>query len=61
MPHYKSPAWTRKEGQDPSGGLNAKRRISFCKRSAGQARMHGISCSKDPKKRICLARKKWNC
>ena len=25
---YKSPAWTRKEGQSPSGGLNAKGRAS---------------------------------
>lgn len=24
----KSPAWTRKEGQDPKGGLNAKGRAS---------------------------------
>ena len=24
----KSPAWTRKEGQDPEGGLNAKGRAS---------------------------------
>jgi hypothetical protein len=24
----KSPAWTRKEGKDPSGGLNAKGRAS---------------------------------
>jgi|TARA_R100000030_G_scaffold67862_1_gene51777 hypothetical protein len=25
---YKSPAWTRKEGQSPSGGLNARGRAS---------------------------------
>jgi hypothetical protein len=25
----KSPAWTRKEGQNPRGGLNAKGRASF--------------------------------
>jgi hypothetical protein len=25
---YKSPAWTRKEGKDPRGGLNAKGRAS---------------------------------
>ena len=25
---YKSPAWTRKEGQSPTGGLNAKGRAS---------------------------------
>ena len=26
-----SPAWTRKEGQNPSGGLNAKGRASYTK------------------------------
>ena len=26
--HHKSPAWTRKEGQNPEGGLNAKGRAS---------------------------------
>jgi hypothetical protein len=25
----KSPAWTRKEGKDPEGGLNAKGRASY--------------------------------
>lgn len=25
----KSPAWTRKEGKDPKGGLNAKGRASY--------------------------------
>ena len=28
MAKKKSPAWTRKEGQDPEGGLNAKGRAS---------------------------------
>jgi len=26
---YKSPAWTRKEGKNPQGGLNAKGRASY--------------------------------
>jgi hypothetical protein len=39
----------------------AKRRSSFCARSDGQRRMHNIDCSKTPDKRICLARKKWDC
>lgn len=39
----------------------AARRSSFCARSAGQKEMHNIDCSKTPKKRICLARKKWDC
>lgn len=32
-PKYKkkSPAWTRKEGKDPDGGLNAKGRASYKK------------------------------
>lgn len=39
----------------------AARRASFCARSAGQKDMHNIDCKKTPKKRICLARKKWDC
>ena len=39
----------------------AARRKSFCARSAGQQKMHSIDCKKTPKKRICLARKKWDC
>lgn len=77
-------AWTRKEGQSASGGLNekgrksyerenpgsdlkrpqpegGKRRTSYCARSRGQQKMHNIDCSKTPDKRICKARRKWNC
>ena len=77
-------AWTRKEGQSASGGLNekgrksyerenpgsdlkrpqpegGKRRTSYCARSKGQQKMHNIDCSKTPDKRICKARRKWNC
>jgi len=39
----------------------AKRRKSFCSRSAGQMKMHGINCSKTPEKRICAARRRWRC
>ncbi len=42
----------------PEGG---KRRDSYCARSKGQQDMHNIDCSKDPDKRICKARKKWDC
>lgn len=82
----KSPAWTRKEGKDPKGGLNAKgrasakaqgmnlkppapnpktkedagRRKSFCARSAGQMKKFP-EAAKDPKSRLRLARKAWNC
>ena len=31
----RSPAWTRKEGKDPEGGLNAKGRASYNKTTGG--------------------------
>ena len=39
----------------------SKRRKSYCSRSAGQMKMHNISCKKTPKKRICAARRRWRC
>lgn len=48
-------------GNPKKGSKDAKRRKSFCARSAGQAKMHGISCSKTPNKRICQARRRWKC
>lgn len=42
----------------PEGGSRKK---SYCARSAGQMKMHGVSCSKTPDKRICLARRRWKC
>lgn len=42
-------------------GKRAKRRKSFCARNKGQIDMHNIDCRKTPKKRACLARKKWRC
>ena len=41
--------------------MRAKRRKSYCARSLGQMKMHNISCSKTPKKRICAARRRWKC
>lgn len=32
----KSPAWTRKEGQNPEGGLNAKGRASYNRANPGK-------------------------
>ena len=32
----KTPAWTRKEGKNPKGGLNAKARASYKGGKAGQ-------------------------
>ena len=83
---YKTPAWSRAEGQSKSGGLNAKgrasakaegmnlkppaphpktkkdeaRRKSYCARSKGQMEMFP-EAAKDPKSRLRLARKAWNC
>ena len=89
----KSPAWQRKEGKDPKGGLNkkgvasyrranpgsklqtavttkpsklkkgskaAKRRKSFCARSAGQMKMFP-KAAKDPNSRLRQARRRWKC
>jgi len=41
--------------------MRAKRRKSYCSRSAGQMKMHNINCSKTPEKRICAARRRWRC
>ena len=48
-------------GKVKPGSKSAKRRKSYCSRSAGQMRMHGINCSKTPDKRICAARRRWKC
>tara|TARA_R100001510_G_C7646460_1_gene203773 strand:+ start:1741 stop:2022 length:282 start_codon:yes stop_codon:yes gene_type:complete len=48
-------------GKVKPGSKSAKRRKSYCSRSAGQMRMHGINCKKTPKKRICAARRRWKC
>lgn len=42
------------------GSKKAKRRKSFCSRSAGQMKMWP-KAAKDPNSRLRLARKKWNC
>ena len=48
-------------GKVKPGSKSAKRRKSYCSRSAGQMKMHNISCSKTPDKRICAARRRWKC
>ena len=48
-------------GKVKKGSKAAKRRKSYCSRSLGQMKMHNISCSKTPKKRICAARRRWKC
>ena len=83
---FKTPAYQRKEGQNPKGGLSAKgrasakaqgmnlkppapnpktkkdeaRKKSYCARSKGQMEMFP-EAAKDPKSRLRLARKAWNC
>jgi hypothetical protein len=85
----KTPAWQRKEGKNPEGGLNekgraslraqgkdikppvkaseaakspekAKRRVAFCKRSAGQMKMWP-EAAKNPDSRLRKARRQWDC
>jgi hypothetical protein len=36
MATKKTPSWTRKEGKDPEGGLNAKGRASYNKANPGK-------------------------
>lgn len=48
-------------GKVKKGSTDAKRRSSYCSRSKGQMKMHGINCKKTPKKRICAARRRWKC
>jgi len=48
-------------GVAKKGSTRAKRRRSYCSRSKGQMKMHGINCSKTPDKRICAARRRWRC
>ena len=48
-------------GKVKKGSKSAKRRKSYCARSAGQMKMHNVNCSKTPQKRICAARRRWKC
>ena len=48
-------------GKVKKGSKDAKRRKSYCSRSKGQMKMHNINCQKTPKKRICVARRRWRC
>jgi hypothetical protein len=54
-------AVTTKPSKLKKGSTASKRRSSYCSRSAGQQKMHNISCSKTPDKAICKARRRWNC
>jgi len=53
-------AVTTKPSKLKPGSKDAKRRESFCARSAGQM-ANFPNAAKDPNSRLRLARKKWNC
>jgi len=53
-------AVTTKPSKLKAGSKDAKRRKSFCARSAGQMAKFP-KAAKDPNSRLRLARKKWNC
>ena len=53
-------AVTKKPSELKPGSKDAKRRKSFCARSAGQM-TNFPKAAKDPNSRLRLARKKWNC
>ncbi len=54
-------AVTTKPSKLKKGSKSSKRRSSYCSRSKGQKDMHNIDCTKTPDKKICKARKCWNC
>lgn len=60
MAAKKSPAWTRKEGQNPKGGLNAKGRASYKAQTGGTLKppVSAKAAKKSPKK---AARRKSFC
>lgn len=47
----KTPAWTRKEGKNPAGGLNAKGRASYNKATGGKLKppVSAKQAAKSPK------------
>lgn len=55
---YNKATGSNLKAPQPSGG---KRKKSYCARSEGQKKKFSIDCKKTPKKRICLARKRWKC
>ena len=51
----KSPAWTRKAGQNPKGGLNAKGRASYKKQTGGTLKAP-VKSGDNPRRASFLAR-----
>lgn len=56
MGKEKSPAWTRKEGQSPTGGLNAKGRASYNKANPGKPGLKPPQPEGGPRKKSYCAR-----
>jgi len=54
----KTPAWQRKEGQNPAGGLNAKGRASL--KAAGQDIKPPVKSGDNPRRASFLARMAGN-
>ena len=52
----KSPAWQRKEGKSPSGGLNAKGRASYNKANPGKPGLKAPQPQGGPRKKSFCAR-----
>ena len=55
----KTPAWTRKEGKDPKGGLNAAGRASYNKANPGKPGLKPPA--PNPKNEADAARRKSYC
>ena len=51
----KTPAWTRKEGKNPKGGLNAKGRASYNKETGGNLKAP-VKSGDNPRRASFLAR-----
>lgn len=56
MANTKTPAWTRKEGKDASGGLNAKGRASYNKANPGKPGLKAPQPEGGPRKDSFCAR-----
>ena len=52
----KSPAWQRKEGKNPAGGLNAKGRASYNKANPGKPGLKAPQPEGGPRKKSFCAR-----
>lgn len=55
MKRFKTPAYQRKEGQDPEGGLNAAGRASYHRETGGRLRPP-VKSGDDPRRASFLAR-----